>query len=249
MKVVTLGVGEAFDEMQPNNSHLVLSDKGNILLDCGYSVPHQLWKYDNDPDMIDAVFLSHIHSDHTGGINAILMRMWEDGRHKLLIIFSATSIIKDIEEQLLNRYPGFRKRFGYDIRYIGVEPGKSEKVGGLTLNFAQTVHSASNLAVSITDGKNKISYSGDGEFTDTSIALYKGSDLLIHEAYLIDTEANGHGSIKKVIEMAEKNEISCLALTHIKRKVRQEQMDAIKKIADESSIKVTVPEALEQTFG
>ena len=33
MKIIFLGVGEAFDETLPNNSHLILSDT-NLLLDC-----------------------------------------------------------------------------------------------------------------------------------------------------------------------------------------------------------------------
>ncbi len=41
MKIIFLGVGEAFDENLPNNSQLVMSGKTNLLLDCGFTVPQQ----------------------------------------------------------------------------------------------------------------------------------------------------------------------------------------------------------------
>ncbi|MEF9476067.1 MAG: hypothetical protein L0958_05190 [Candidatus Mariimomonas ferrooxydans] len=63
MEIVFLGVGEAFDETVPNNSHVVLSDT-TILLDCGYSVPAQLWKYNANPSFLDAIYISHRHADH-----------------------------------------------------------------------------------------------------------------------------------------------------------------------------------------
>ncbi len=56
MKVIFLGVGEACDERVPNNSHLILSDT-KLLLDCGYSAPPQLWKYNPDASFLDAIYI------------------------------------------------------------------------------------------------------------------------------------------------------------------------------------------------
>jgi len=39
MKIIFLGVGEAFDENLPNNSQLVMSGKINLLLDCDLQFP------------------------------------------------------------------------------------------------------------------------------------------------------------------------------------------------------------------
>ena len=64
MKVVFLGNGEAFDERYPNHSHLVFSDKTVLMLDCGDSAVRQLWKYTKDHSLIDALYITHRHSDH-----------------------------------------------------------------------------------------------------------------------------------------------------------------------------------------
>jgi len=44
-----LGIGEATEDRYPNNAFLILS-KTKMLLDCGYSVPRQLWTYNSNPN-------------------------------------------------------------------------------------------------------------------------------------------------------------------------------------------------------
>jgi len=46
--------------------------------------------------------------------------------------------------------------------------------------------------------------------------------------------------------MAKRNKIKCLALTHIRRDVRKNQMDLIKEKISKEKIKVIVPEPLEK---
>lgn len=86
MKIIFLGVGEAFDENYPNNSQLIATDKTKLLSDCGFTVPSQLWKYNPDPNFLDLINISHQHSDHFFGLPAVLLRMWEGGRERDLTI-------------------------------------------------------------------------------------------------------------------------------------------------------------------
>ena len=75
MKVIFLGVGEAFDEDVPNNSHLIETGKTKILLDCGMTATPQVWKYNKDQNFIDSVYISHWHADHYFGLPGLLLRM------------------------------------------------------------------------------------------------------------------------------------------------------------------------------
>ena len=97
MKVVFLGVGEAADENHPCNSHLILS-KTNLLLDCGYSIPRQVWKYNKDKDLIDAIYISHLHADHCFGLPALLIRMMEEKRTKPVAIICKTEFVTQIKQ-------------------------------------------------------------------------------------------------------------------------------------------------------
>ena len=84
MKITFLGVGEAFDDVLPNNSHLLETSTANILMDCGYSIPQQWFNLKKEANFLDAMWLSHKHMDHFAGFPAVLMRMWEEGRTKPL---------------------------------------------------------------------------------------------------------------------------------------------------------------------
>jgi ribonuclease Z len=86
-------------------------------------------------------------------------------------------------------------------------------------SFAPTRHSVTNLAVRIEAGGGKFCYSGDGQFTDESCALFNGADLLIHEAYSFDSSPI-HGDFPGVIRMAAEQSVRQLAVVHIKRTVR-----------------------------
>ncbi|MFQ6052012.1 MAG: MBL fold metallo-hydrolase [Candidatus Hydrothermarchaeota archaeon] len=243
MKVVFLGVGEAFDEEIPNNSHLISSDT-NLLLDCGYSVPRQLWKYTSDQSFLDAIYISHKHADHYFGIPALLVRMWEERRNKPLTIICQRSLESSIKELIEYGYEGFSKKFEFDINFIKVKKGKTIKFNEFELSFASTTHSTNNLAIKIFDGKNAVCYSGDGMFNEETEKLYENADLVIHEAYFLRKNENiiTHASIDELIRMAERNNVKCLALTHIQRDLRKE----IKEKFSQEMVKIIIPNPFEE---
>ena len=56
-ELVFVGTGEALDPDLPNTSLLVRGPQ-TLLLDCGYAVPHALWKITRDVDLLDAVWIA-----------------------------------------------------------------------------------------------------------------------------------------------------------------------------------------------
>ena len=243
MKVIFLGVGEAFDKNYPNNSSLVLSEKTNLLLDCGFTVPPQLWKFNLDKDFIDAIYISHQHADHYFGLPALLMRMWEGGRVKPITVIAPKGF-KDSFKELMNlAYSSFPEKFKFNVNIIEVETTSKIKFNDLELSFIPTVHSQSreNLAIKITDGKSIMAYGGDG----SPIAngnFYENLDLLILETYLYDKEIIGHSSIVSAIAFAEKNDVKCLALTHMNRDFRKNDLDKIRDKIISDKVKIIIPE-------
>ncbi len=251
MKVIFLGVGEAFDENYPNNSQLILSEKTNLLLDCGYLIPAQLWKYSPDKDFLDAIYISHCHADHYFGLPALLVRMWEEKRKKPLTIISQKGNKKTILEMLELAYQGFSTsdKLGFDLNFIEVEKFKETKFNELFLDFAPTTHSLSNLAIKVSDGKNSVCYSGDGMFNQETEKLYENSGLVIQETYLLDEEKIGHATVMQLIEMAKRRNIKNIALTHLNRNFRKQEINKIRDlILKESaeSLKILLPEPLDE---
>jgi|SRR3989338_2118556 len=245
MKIVFLGVGEAFDENYPNNSSLVLTDKTKLLLDCGFTVPSQVWKFNPDPSLLDAIYISHRHGDHFLGLPALFLRMWEGGRKRDLEVICQKDFKEEFSDFMEFVYKGFQKKFEYKINLVESKDGEKINFQDLKLSFAKTVHSGENLAVKITDGKNVYAYGGDGS-PIPGTDFYKGLDLLVLETYLYDQEKIGHSSIVSAIKFAEDNNVKCLALTHMNRDFRKNDLPKIKDKIRSNKLKIIIPEPLEE---
>lgn len=245
MKIIFLGVGEAFDNNLPNNSHIIISEKTNLLLDCGFNIPQQLWKFNEDPNFLDAIYISHQHADHYFGLPAVLLRMWEGGRERDLTIICQRELKDKFQEFMDYAYRDFIKKFKYKINLVEAKDSEAVEFNGLKLSFEKTVHSGENLAVKINDGKNTFCYSGDGSPLENS-GFYQNIDLLIQETYMYDIEKIGHASIIGAISFAEKNNIKCLALTHINRDLRKNELLGLKEKLKGDKAKIIIPEPLEE---
>ncbi len=215
-----------------------MSDKTNLLLDCGMTTPYQLWKYNNNQDLLDAVYISHSHADHYFGLPALLYRMKEEGRKRdLVIIFSEEQIIKDLIDFA---YKGLYASLGFKVVF---QKKENSTFRDLNLSFSKTEHTIHNTVIKIENKAKSICYSGDGSYTKESEKLYANCDLLIHEAYFYDKKMIGHGSITDLIEMAERNNIKSLALTHINRDVRKSLKE--KKLSSEK-VDIKIPNDFDQ---
>lgn len=65
-----LGVGGAFAPISKGNSNMLITSNGkHMLIDCGGSVQYTLKdEFGVDPRDIDALWISHLHSDHVGSM-------------------------------------------------------------------------------------------------------------------------------------------------------------------------------------
>lgn len=223
MKVTFIGVGSAFDENHTNIS-MVLNVKGkNILLDCGYSVPHALLKHNPDKDYIDAIWISHTHADHYFGLG-YWIRLKSEKRTKPLYILTRPEVRDKIETVLEHAYPGSRANSSFPIEFIEFE--KEMEWHGIKLSIAPTNHTVPNKALRVEAEGKAFCYSGDGKHTDEGKELYRESDLLVHETFTLDKDHEDHGSIKSVAGIMKECNIKKLACVHLERTVRQKDVHA-----------------------
>lgn len=245
MRVVFLGNGEAFDERYPNHSHLVFSDNAVIMLDCGDSAVRQLWKFTSNHSLIDALYITHRHSDHLFGVPALLGRMLEEGRKKQLDIICSEGLVADIMRLTEHAYYGINS-YGFEINFITVPHLGIFHYKSLRLSFAKTGHTAYNLAIRIEDGKHVVCYSGDGPADIATKMLYVNADLVMHECYMFDQRMPGHVAAVDVFEMAKRCGIKCLALGHFKRKFNDETRQQVKEAIPATGLNIILPEPLQE---
>lgn len=243
MDVFFVGVGDACDPQHGNTSIHVKTFNGiNILFDCGFSVPHSYFAFTENPDQLDMVWISHFHGDHFFGLPLLILRFWEMGRGKPLLITGQRGVADTVLAAMDLAFPGFRQKLCYELQFREIEPDNSHQIAGVTCQSVQTDHSQRNLGLLVDDGEKKLYYSGDGRPTRHVVDMTRNCDLAVHEAFRLDEEVHHHGSISGCLKLAGKSNIRQLALVHLDRNFRREESATISKMIDTNPA-VILPEA------
>jgi ribonuclease BN (tRNA processing enzyme) len=248
MDIIFTGVGEALDASQPNTSILVMPDnrqqKGQILLDCGFTAAHQYFKLNPIPEQPEVVWVSHFHGDHFLGVPLLILRFWEMNRRAPLTIVGQQGIGGKISQAIELAYPGLQNRLEFSLVYREIKPGPPQQINGFVWQTAFNDHSQPCLALRLTTGNRSLFYSGDGRPTPETLTLAKDCDIIIHEAYRFQEETPGHGSIKGCINFAQEAGAKRLALLHIQHADRQQFIVEIQNMAgDVPGIQILLPDS------
>lgn len=220
MKIVFIGVGEAFEPSLGNSSYLIQSSQTVLLIDCGYAVPRNFFEIIQDCELVDGLYLTHFHADHCWGLPALLYRWTQEKRSKPLIIIGQTRTEKHVNQLLDLAYPRMREKLSFELKFI--EADEHASINELSLSFAETAHSLRNLAIRIDGPQCSIGISGDGDFTEASKQLFYPCQILIHETFTLNGEVKGHTNLTTVLDYAKSMpNLKTLACVHISREERQ----------------------------
>ena len=115
-----LGTSGASPTNERRLPSIALSYDGSLfLLDCGEGTQFQLLKYGISPQRLKAIFLTHIHGDHTIGIAGLVRTLGLNQRKAELKIF----VPKGYESHIKNLLNFDKAILGYEVKVIGIKPG------------------------------------------------------------------------------------------------------------------------------
>jgi ribonuclease Z len=194
--VTLLGTGDpqpVIDRFGP--SILVQAGGLSMLFDAGRGCLQRLRQVNLSYDKIDALFLTHLHSDHIVGLPDLWLTGWLLSRRERPLSVFGPEGTKEMLEYL-------QKAFDFDIK-IRIEDDKMPKGGG-TLS-GNVVHEGrvfekngvSVIAFEVDHGPVKPAFgyrieymghsvvlSGDTRYSANLIKFAKGTDLLVHEVVI-----------------------------------------------------------------
>src|SRR3954468_20302808 len=95
------GVGDGWRCADRNHSSFLYRfGQTNFLVDCGEPLSRSYKTSGLSYDAFDRIFISHLHSDHTGGFFMFLQGLWLEGRTKALPVHMPTDGIKPFQQML-----------------------------------------------------------------------------------------------------------------------------------------------------
>jgi ribonuclease BN (tRNA processing enzyme) len=97
MKITFLGTGSAFTIKNYHTNMIIENNNRRILFDCGGDIRQSLHHQGLTPDDLDAVYISHLHSDHVGGLEYLAcMRMFVSRNKNKLRLMAEAQLMEDL---------------------------------------------------------------------------------------------------------------------------------------------------------
>ncbi len=207
IKVTLLGTGSPAPSIERFGPSILVEAGGQkLLFDCGRGAGQRLWQLKIPLGRIDALFLTHLHSDHIVGIPDVWLTGWISaayGRRAFPFQVFGPGGTKDMMENLV-------KAFSWDINTRSKEKNKVDsgafvnamdikegyiwekngiKVTPFTVRHAEFIDSA--LGYRIDFAGHSVILSGDTRYSENLIRYAKGADVVIHEV----AAANEHSML------------------------------------------------------
>ena len=211
MKITTIGWWGAYPNAGEATSGYLLESEGfSVLIDCGSGVLAQLQHY-TTLQAIDAVVLSHYHSDHVADLGCLQY---------------ASRILMDLgqRKQPLQIY-GHAEDKNFDaLNYLQYSTGYAVDaqtnllLGPLKFNFCSNIHPDPCYSMRIEENDLAFVYISDTGYTDDLVQFAHKADLLLCESSLYDEYQGripGHLTAGEAGHIAAAAGVQHLILTHL----------------------------------
>ena len=202
MRIISLGTGTPnFRRSQASASWLVeLGNGEKFLFDIGTGSLANLASLEIPFTYLDKLFISHLHVDHIGDLDALYIGGWVSNRTVPLRVWGPSGL--KVEHGTKYAIDRLREMFSWDVAgrrgnmpssggHIEVTEFDYSKVGtvyennGVKIRSWPAVHAIDGpVSYSLEWNGFKFVYSGDTNPNKWFLAEAKNADLLIHECYL-----------------------------------------------------------------
>lgn len=215
MQLTILGSGTAIPVPDRFPAGYLLQGDGTAaMVDCGPGSLRRLAQAGCGLQDLDAVLLTHYHTDHCADLAALLFALRSPvyaGRRPLRV-FGAPGLER-LVSKLTEAWPWLQPR-GYELLLHELAPG-GFRVGPFAATAVPIRHTAQSLGYRVADATGTIAFSGDADECDELVELARGADLFVCDAATPDGQKlDGHLTPGLAAGYAARADARTLVLTH-----------------------------------
>lgn len=213
MKITVLGNSGPYPRAgSACSGYLLETEKFKILIDCGNGTLSRLLSIIENLNELDAIILSHLHSDHISDIMVM--------RYALGIGQAKGRIAKSMPLYAPKDPEDTYTKLQFENAFIQNELNENSILtfGDMRITFRPMSHPIRTFGVVVEKNGKKFVYTADTKVCDSLFQMSQGADLLLSECNLLEKDRNEdvyHLSAKQVGEVATNTGVKRLLLTHI----------------------------------
>ena len=223
MRLTVLGSGTSVPHpRRASSSHWLETAGGTIMLDCAAPAVHRAAAEDCDWAALDAVWISHFHLDHVGGLAPFLFGTkyapQTQGRRKPLAIHGPRGLDKLLRAfDAANDYGLLRQPFPVEVEEAA--PADSfDLLPGVRAETLSTPHTGESLAIKITDTSDNSSlvYTSDTGYADALADFASGVSLFLMEcSFRAEKPVETHLVLAEAMRLAARAQPRRAMLSHL----------------------------------
>jgi ribonuclease BN (tRNA processing enzyme) len=202
-----------------------------ILLDAGEPCSQSLLRMGEDVNRLDAVVISHTHSDHVGGLPMLLQTMWLKQRSRVLPIWMPRRAIKPLRAWLNACYL-FDEAMPFRMDWRALSLSSAARIGPVRMHVFRTSHveyaraqlskkkAASKgvafdaYSILLEAGGKRVAYSADiGDTSELAPLCTKPLDVLIVEL--------AHFDVDQLVKALRPLDVKHVIITHMGSRAKQ----------------------------
>ncbi len=222
MKLIVLGSGTSVPHARRASAAFWLeTESGTLVLDFSADASHRMAEEQLDWANLDAIWLSHFHLDHLGGLAPFLFGTRHapptQQRTKPLFVYGPKGF-KSILRAIDDSYNYQLTKQPFPLELVEVEPSRSfEFLPGLSASTFSTPHTKESLAIRLKDkGGSELVYTSDTGYSDELAEFARGVTVLLMEcSFHKNKPVELHLELSDAMQLASKSQPRKLVLAHL----------------------------------